>query len=86
MKNNSLSQLTDAELSKQKKLLSGVLIGLGVVMLLAAGIILYIIIKHKNLALVATIPCTFITLLPSFIRLGQINTEIKSRNAKLSTP
>ncbi|SES29822.1 hypothetical protein [Pedobacter rhizosphaerae] len=86
MKNNTLSQLSDAELNKQKNLLTGVLIGLAVVMLVASGIILYVIIKHKNLALVATIPCTFITLLPSFIRLGQINTEIKSRNAKLTTP
>lgn len=86
MKNNTLSQLSDAELNKQKNLLTGVLIGLAVVMLVASGIILYVIIKHKNLALVATIPCTFITLLPSFISLGQINTEIKSRNAKLTTP
>jgi len=79
MKTQKVTELTTEELSKQKKSLSGVLIGLGSVMLFAYGILLYFIIRDKNFVFLAIIPSGFLTLLPSIIRLGQINTELKSR-------
>lgn len=82
MKTNKLSELTLEELHKQKNTLKGVLIGFGIVMLLACGGLFYLIMKNQNFALFAVIPGCMITLLPSFIRLGQLNTEIKSRNSQ----
>lgn len=79
MKNNNLTQYSIAELIKQKKTFTGILVGFAIIMLSASAILLFLILKHKNLALVATIPCLFVTLLPVAIRLNQINTEIKSR-------
>lgn len=79
--NTKLSELTTEELIKQQKTLKGALIGFGIVMLLACGGLLFLIIKNKNFALFAVIPGCMLTLLPAFIRLGQLNTEIKSRNS-----
>ncbi|MCY1229074.1 hypothetical protein D3C87_204750 [compost metagenome] len=81
MKTNKLSELTLEELHKEKNKLKGVVIGFGIVMLLACGGLLFLIIKNQNFALFAVIPGCMLTLLPSFIRLGQLNTEIKSRNS-----
>lgn len=82
MKTNKLSELTLEELHKEKKTLKGVLIAFSIVMLIACAGLLYLIIKKQNFALIAVIPGCMLTLLPTFIRLGQINTEIKSRNTK----
>jgi len=81
MKTNKLCELTLEELHKEKNKLKGVVIGFGIVMLLACGGLLFLIIKNQNFALFAVIPGCMLTLLPSFIRLGQLNTEIKSRNS-----
>lgn len=79
MKPQKVTELTTEELNKQKKTLSGVLIGLGSVTLFAYGILLYFVIRDKNFVFLAIIPSGFLTLLPSLIRIGQINTELKSR-------
>ncbi len=82
MKTNKLSDLTLEELNKQKNSLKGVLIGLGIVTLIAYSILLYLAIKNRNFVLIAIIPCGAITLLPGLIRWSQLNTEIKSRQTK----
>lgn len=79
---NNLSQLSLESLIKQRNLLKGVAIGLGLVLLLAFTIVLYIAFEKKNFGLIAVLPASMITLLPILIRFGQINTEIKSRQAK----
>ncbi|WP_316734866.1 hypothetical protein [Pedobacter aquatilis] len=76
---NSLSEQSLESLTKQRNLLKGAAIGLGIVFLLAFGIILYIAMQKKNFGLIAVLPASMITLLPILIRFGQINTEIKSR-------
>ena len=81
MKTNKLSELTLEELHKQKNTLKSVLIAFSIVMFLAGAGLLFMAIKSKNFALIAVIPGCMLTLLPSFIRYGQLNTEIKSRNS-----
>lgn len=78
---NSLSEQSLESLTKQRNLLKGAAIGLGIVLLLAFSVILYVAVQKKNFALVAVLPASMITLLPILIRFGQINTEIKSRKA-----
>lgn len=78
MKNN-LSEQSLEFLIKQRNLLRGAAIGLGIVLLLAFSIFLYIAIEKKNFALIAILPASMITLLPILLRFGQINKEIKSR-------
>lgn len=81
MKNNKLSGLTLEELYKRKKTLQGATIGLGIVMVAAFSILLYLVFKSQKFGLIAIIPAGFITLLPGIIGLNQVNTEIKSRNS-----
>lgn len=78
MKNN-LSERSLEFLIKQRNLLKGVAIGFGIVLLLAFSLFVYVAIEKKNFALIAVIPASMITLLPIFLRVGQINKEIKSR-------
>lgn len=79
MSKSKLSELTLEELEKKKKTIIGAAIGLGIVTLIAFSILLYLIIKSKNVALVGVLPGSFIIFLPIFIGLSQINAEIKSR-------
>ncbi|RZL57753.1 MAG: hypothetical protein EOO93_17525 [Pedobacter sp.] len=78
MKSN-LSEQSLESLTKQRNLLKGAAIGLGIVLLVAFCIILYVAMQKKNFALIAVLPASMITMLPILIRFGQINTEIKSR-------
>lgn len=83
MANNSLrgdlSQLSLAELHSRKNKLKGAIIGLGIVMVAALAIVLYIVLHKKMVALLATLPAMFLSLMPSVIVLNKINTELKSR-------
>jgi hypothetical protein len=82
---NTKSKLADislAELQKQKSTLTGILIGFGIIILVASGLLIYFISKGKNVALIAVIPGCMVTLLPALIRISQLNAEIKSRNTK----
>lgn len=82
-KNKKLNQYTLEELHMQQKKLKSVIIGLGIVMLLACIILIYLAFKNDNYALIVVAVGSSITLLPSFIALKQIDTEIKSRNSKI---
>lgn len=82
MKTNKLSELPLEELHKQKNTLKSVLIAFSIVMLIACAGLLFVAIKSKNFALIAIIPGCMLTMLPNYIRFGQLNTEIKSRNSK----
>lgn len=82
MKTNKLSELTLEELHKQKNTLKSVLIAFSIVMLIACAGLFFVAIKSKNYALIAIIPGCMLTMLPNYIRFGQLNTEIKSRNSK----
>ena len=79
MKKNQLSELTLDELYKKKKTLQGATIGLGIVMLIAFSILLYLVFKNRNFALITIIPAGLISLIPGIIGLAQVNSEIKLR-------
>lgn len=81
MKNNKLSELSLTELNKQKKQLSGLLLGFTIVMLFLFGALLYLILKKQNFVLLAVIPGCALTLLPAAIKLSQVNAEIKLRSS-----
>ena len=85
MKNNKLSELSLTELNKQKKQLSGLLIGSAIVMLFLFGALLYLIVKKQNYVLLAVIPCCMLTWLPVAIKLSQLNTEIKLRGSETNS-
>ncbi len=81
MKSN-LSELSIEALTKQRNLLKGVGIGFGILLFLALCIMLYIAALKKNFALISVFPASMITLIPIFMRVGQIEKEIKSRQVK----
>ncbi len=77
-----VTDLSTEELIQQKKTLTGVAFGLGIVMLVACLVLFYLVLKSKNYMVIFIIPVAMLSLLPSFMRLGQINAELKSRNVK----
>ncbi|QNR86737.1 hypothetical protein H9N25_10305 [Pedobacter riviphilus] len=82
MNNNKLSELSLTELNKQKKQLSGLLIGGSIVLLFLFAALLYLIAKKQNFVLLAVIPGCMLAWLPAVIRLSQLNTEIKLRSSE----
>lgn len=85
MKNNKLSELNLTELNKQKKQLSGLLIGSAIVMLFLFGALLYLIVKKQNFVLLAVIPGCMLAWLPVAIKLSQLNAEIKLRSSETNS-
>jgi len=85
MKNNKLSELSLTELNKQKKQLSGLLIGGAILMLFLFGALLYLIIKKQNFVFLAVIPGCMLAWLPVAIKLSQLNTEIKLRGSETNS-
>ncbi|WP_412467965.1 hypothetical protein [Pedobacter sp. KLB.chiD] len=82
-KETSISAIPIEELHKKKKGLQGALIGLGLVLLIAGLIIIYLVFSSKMPKVLIIVPiCSSLTLLPAFISLSQINTELKNRNVK----
>ena len=78
-----LNELSVEELYKKKQSIKGALIGLGLVMLAAFAILLYLVFTAKTPKVLAAIPISCaLALLPAFISLGQINIEIKNRALK----
>ncbi|MDQ0638911.1 hypothetical protein QF042_002476 [Pedobacter sp. W3I1] len=84
MKSNKLSELTITELNKQKKQLSGLLIGSAIIMLFLFATLVYLIVKKQNFVLLAVIPGCLIAWLPVIIKLSQLNAEIKLRNSEIN--
>ncbi|WP_448606369.1 hypothetical protein [Paenimyroides ceti] len=81
MAKNKLSEMSTDELKKQKGLLRGIVIGMAVVMLLCYIVLIYLVLQNKKYVLLVIIPATFMSLLPSALRLIQINTELKARHS-----
>ena len=81
-KKKKLSELTLNELYTEKKKIKGILMGFGIVMIIACIILIAVAVKSKNYALIAVASGSFITLLPITTRLGQIDKEIKTREQK----
>jgi hypothetical protein len=82
-KETPITELSVQELYKKKQTLQGVLIGLGLVLLAASVIILYLAFSSKMPKVLIIVPlCCSLTFLPALISLGQINTEIKNRESK----
>ncbi|RBQ03075.1 hypothetical protein DRW42_23615 [Pedobacter miscanthi] len=78
-----LTELSIEELYKKKQMIKGALIGLGLVMLAAFIVLIYLVITAKTPKVLAAVPIScMLALLPAFISLGQINNEIKNRNSK----
>jgi hypothetical protein len=73
--------MNDSDLIKRKNTLKGVLIGFGVIFILALGTMISLY-TNKPFNPVLFIPCLVIaiTLLPQFVIYNTIITEIKSRN------
>lgn len=82
MKTNKLSELSIEELESKKKMVLSAIIGLGIVMIIACCLLFYFAMTSKNFALIAVAIGSTLTLMPSFISIGQINAEIKSRKSK----
>lgn len=82
MKERKFSELSIEELYKKKKTLTSIMIGFGVVMVILYAILLYLIFKSESFALIAIIPASLLSIFPTLIILGQVNSEIKLRNSK----
>jgi hypothetical protein len=77
---NKLSEMTLEQLHEHKNKMKGVLVGLGIVMLVAESVLLYVLFTTKgsgHLAIIAL--STFICFIPAIINYSQIDKEIKSR-------
>lgn len=82
MNKNKLAGLTVEELEAKKKQTKSAAWGFGIVLFIACCILLFLIVKKENYALLAIIPACWLTLLPIFIILGQLNAEIRLRKSK----
>lgn len=81
-KSSKLAEMTLDELYERKKKLQGVFIGLGIVLVVAEVILLYVaftVEKMQSLGVVAI--CSAMAFIPAVVSIVQINSEIKSRNA-----
>jgi ABC-type bacteriocin/lantibiotic exporter with double-glycine peptidase domain len=74
-----LTELSLEELNNKKKTVTGAVIGLGIVMLVACTLLIYLSITAKKTSLIAVAICCPIMFLPILINLQQINKEIKAR-------
>lgn len=81
-KNKKLSGLSLDELYAEKKKRKGILTGIGIVMLIACGTLVFLAAKSRNYALIAVASSCFITLMPLIANLSQVDKEIKSRKQK----
>jgi hypothetical protein len=80
--NDNLKELSLEELQIKYNKLKGAVIGIVIVMLMALIALIYFAIKNKNYNLLTFIFVLPVTLLPVFLSLGQLKTEIKSRNSQ----
>lgn len=77
---NKLSEMTTEQLYAHKNKMKGVLIGLGIVMLVAEAILLYVLFTTEDSGYLAILAfSTAICFMPAAISYSQIDKEIKSR-------
>lgn len=81
-KKKKLQELSLEELYLEKKKRKEMLTVLGITMLIICFALVGLAIKSGNYALIAVACGSFITLLPSFTYLSQLETEIKTREQK----
>lgn len=74
-----LNELSLIELQQKKKVVLGAAMGLGVVMLIAVVVLVYVAITAKQPAFIAIGICSLINFLPIYNNLQKLNTEIKNR-------
>ena len=81
MKKNTLQEMNDVDLLKRKNTIKGVLIGFGILFIIAIGTMMSLY-AAKPFNPVLFVPCLVIpfTLLPVVVIYNSIKTEIKSRN------
>ncbi|UEG51707.1 hypothetical protein LLH06_12100 [Mucilaginibacter daejeonensis] len=80
-KRKALTELTLQELQDRKQRSKGVLIGLGLVMLLACGTLIYLAIRvEKGAPFIAIASGCAMMFLPMIAYKNQLDTEIKKRN------
>lgn len=75
----SVSELTTNELSKQKDVVIGIMLGSGIPLISMAGYSLYMIIQEGSYYMILTILGCILSIIPGFIGLNEINKEIKRR-------
>lgn len=84
MKTNKLTALSDEKLLKNRNVLKGAAIGLGIVFLIAVVVIIYLLATKgfKSIPIATLIPVFIMptTFAPLFINLSSMNKEIKARN------
>jgi hypothetical protein len=79
MARKPVSELTTKELSKQKEVLTAIMLGAGVPLLSMAGYSLYMIIQEGSYFMLLTILGCILSIIPGFIGLNEINKEIRRR-------
>ncbi len=80
MTTNKLSNLSLEEIQSKKNKLQNIVIGLGTVMFLACGALIYLAFHNKNYGLIVVAFACLISMLPSIIVISQYNKEIKARS------
>lgn len=83
MKKNTLTELSNEELSKKRDLMKGVTIGFSIIYLFVLAFILYLLLTRgfKNISIVVFTPIFLLPtiLMPLLINFGMLKKEIKSR-------
>jgi hypothetical protein len=79
MKRKPVSELTTNELSRQKDLLTAIVMGAGIVLLFTAGAALYMIFQEGLHYMILTLIGCIASIIPGFIGLNEINKEMKLR-------
>ena len=79
MARKPVTELTIKELNRQKDVVTGIMLGAGVVLLFIAGYALYMIFQEGEYYMFLTILGCILSILPGFIALNEINKEMKRR-------
>lgn len=80
--NNSLAALSTEKLIKRRDLIKSVLISFGMMWLLLLCLAIYFLVAKSTGKLFMPLAAFPITLLPLFLQLKPLNTEIKNREQK----
>lgn len=80
MANKNLQELSIEELQSKKKTIKKLVLGLGVLMIMACTSLVILSVSMKKYVFIPIATGCIITLLPTGIALVQINKELKSRS------
>lgn len=82
MANKTLQELSIEELQEKKRTIKKLVLGLGVLMIMACTSLVILSVSMKKYVFIPVAFGCIITLLPTGIALRQINKEIRSRHSK----